>query len=154
MISLLPPVHIAIVPADRILTGLDELYTLIPRPADRTSSMVFITGPSRTADIEQILVRGVHGPGRDPCCDSGCRCACLLALMLFAAALGTAQVRIYVANGGDSRVTVIDPETNKVTGEIAVSPNPFGLAASPEGHWLYVTSRTKGVLDAVDLKDR
>jgi L-lactate utilization protein LutC len=63
LISLLPPVHIAIVPADRILTGLDELYTLIPRPADQTSSMVFITGPSRTADIEQILVRGVHGPG-------------------------------------------------------------------------------------------
>jgi L-lactate utilization protein LutC len=63
LISLLPPVHIAVFPADRILTGLDELYTLIPRPADRTSSMVFITGPSRTADIEQILVRGVHGPG-------------------------------------------------------------------------------------------
>lgn len=63
LISLLPPVHIAIVPADRLLTGLDELYTLIPRPADLTSSMVFITGPSRTADIEQILVRGVHGPG-------------------------------------------------------------------------------------------
>jgi L-lactate utilization protein LutC len=63
LISLLPPIHIAVVPANRILTGLDELYTLIPRPADRTSSMVFITGPSRTADIEQILVRGVHGPG-------------------------------------------------------------------------------------------
>jgi hypothetical protein len=63
LISLLPPVHIAIVPAACLLTGLDELYTLIPRPADRTSSMVFITGPSRTADIEQILVRGVHGPG-------------------------------------------------------------------------------------------
>jgi L-lactate utilization protein LutC len=63
LISLLPPVHIALVPAERLLTGLDELYTLIPRPADRTSSMVFITGPSRTADIEQILVRGVHGPG-------------------------------------------------------------------------------------------
>jgi len=76
----------------------------------------------------------------------------LLALMLFAAALGMAQVRIYVANDGDSKVTVIDPVTDKVTGEIAVSPNPYGLAASPEGHWLYVTSRTKGVLDAVDLK--
>ena len=50
-------------PLDRLLTGLDELYTLLPVPSDRSSSMVFITGPSRTADIEQILVRGVHGPG-------------------------------------------------------------------------------------------
>ncbi len=63
LISLLPPVHIAVVPAERLLSGLDELYTLLPKPADRTSSMVFITGPSRTADIEQLLVRGVHGPG-------------------------------------------------------------------------------------------
>jgi L-lactate utilization protein LutC len=63
LISLLPPVHIAVVPAERILTGLDELFALDPRPADHTSSTVFITGPSRTADIEQLLVRGVHGPG-------------------------------------------------------------------------------------------
>lgn len=63
MISLLPPVHIAIVQRDRLLTGLDELLTILPQPADETSSMVLITGPSRTADIEQILVRGVHGPG-------------------------------------------------------------------------------------------
>jgi L-lactate utilization protein LutC len=63
MISLLPPAHIAVVPRDRILTGLDELFTLVPDPAALSSSMVFITGPSRTADIEQILVRGVHGPG-------------------------------------------------------------------------------------------
>jgi L-lactate dehydrogenase complex protein LldG len=63
MVSLLPPAHIAIVPSNKLLTGLDELYSLIPKPADRTSSMVLITGPSRTADIEQILVRGVHGPG-------------------------------------------------------------------------------------------
>lgn len=63
LISLLPPVHIAVVPAERLLSGLDELFTLLPKPADQTSSMVFITGPSRTADIEQILVRGVHGPG-------------------------------------------------------------------------------------------
>lgn len=63
MISLLPPAHIAVVPQNRILTGLDELFTLLPNPAEQTSSMVLITGPSRTADIEQILVRGVHGPG-------------------------------------------------------------------------------------------
>ncbi len=64
MISLLPPAHIAIVPKERILTGLDELFTVLPDPAGQTSSMVLITGPSRTADIEQILVRGVHGPGQ------------------------------------------------------------------------------------------
>ena len=63
MISLLPPAHIAVVPAKRILSGLDELFTLVPRPAEISSSMVLITGPSRTGDIEQILVRGVHGPG-------------------------------------------------------------------------------------------
>ena len=63
LVSLLPPLHIAVVPLDRLLTGLDELYTLVPAPSERSSSMVLITGPSRTADIEQILVRGVHGPG-------------------------------------------------------------------------------------------
>jgi L-lactate utilization protein LutC len=64
LVSLLPPAHIAVVPRDRILTGLDELFTLVPLPAAASSSMVLITGPSRTADIEQILVRGVHGPGQ------------------------------------------------------------------------------------------
>lgn len=63
LISLLPPVHVAVVPQSRILTDLDELFMMLPKPADQTSSLVFITGPSRTADIEQILVRGVHGPG-------------------------------------------------------------------------------------------
>jgi L-lactate dehydrogenase complex protein LldG len=63
MISLLPPVHLAVVRTDRILTGLDQLFTLEPLPGQRSSSMVLITGPSRTADIEQILIRGVHGPG-------------------------------------------------------------------------------------------
>jgi len=63
LVSLLPPVHIAIFPRSRILANLDELLSILPRPADQTSSMVLITGPSRTADIEQILVRGVHGPG-------------------------------------------------------------------------------------------
>jgi L-lactate utilization protein LutC len=64
LISLLPFHHVAIVPANRILTGLDELFTILPNPAQQTSSMVLITGPSRTADIELVLVRGVHGPGQ------------------------------------------------------------------------------------------
>ncbi|MGI8745026.1 MAG: LutC/YkgG family protein [Bryobacteraceae bacterium] len=63
LISLLPPLHIAVIPASAMLTSLDELFTILPDPARRTSAMVLITGPSRTADIEQILVRGVHGPG-------------------------------------------------------------------------------------------
>lgn len=63
LVSLLPPVHIAVFPRSLILANLDELLGILPRPADQTSSMVLITGPSRTADIEQILVRGVHGPG-------------------------------------------------------------------------------------------
>lgn len=63
LVSLLPPVHIAIFPRSRMLANLNELFAVLPKPADRTSAMVLITGPSRTADIEQILVRGVHGPG-------------------------------------------------------------------------------------------
>jgi len=63
MISLLPPLHIAVVPESRIIGNLDELLRLLSAPAEQTSSMVLITGPSRTGDIEQILVRGVHGPG-------------------------------------------------------------------------------------------
>ena len=63
LVSLLPPVHIALVESSRLLTGLDEFLSVVPKPADYGASTVFITGPSRTADIEQILVRGVHGPG-------------------------------------------------------------------------------------------
>ncbi len=63
LISLLPFHHLAIVPRERILTSLDELFTVLPHPAEQSSSMVLITGPSRTADIELVLVRGVHGPG-------------------------------------------------------------------------------------------
>jgi L-lactate dehydrogenase complex protein LldG len=63
LISLLPPIHVAVIESARMLSGLDELLAIIPLPAEQTSSMVLITGPSRTGDIEQVLVRGVHGPG-------------------------------------------------------------------------------------------
>ena len=63
LISLLPPKHIAIVDRAKIISGLDELFRRVPQPAEAASSMVLVTGPSRTADIEMRLVRGVHGPG-------------------------------------------------------------------------------------------
>ena len=65
-VSLLPPVHVAVVEADRVLPSLDELFVL--RRSDflhgkMGSYMNIITGPSRSADIEYTIVKGVHGPG-------------------------------------------------------------------------------------------
>jgi L-lactate dehydrogenase complex protein LldG len=63
LISLLPPCHVAVIDRAAILENLDELFVKLPHPTAQSSSMVLITGPSRTADIEMRLVRGVHGPG-------------------------------------------------------------------------------------------
>lgn len=63
LISLLPPRHIAVIERAKILMSLDELFSRVPQPGALSSSMVLATGPSRTADIEMRLVRGVHGPG-------------------------------------------------------------------------------------------
>ena len=65
--SLLPPVHVALVKPSQTLEGLDDLYLLrrlayLRDGADAGAYMNFITGPSRTADIEQTLVIGAHGP--------------------------------------------------------------------------------------------
>jgi L-lactate dehydrogenase complex protein LldG len=62
-LSLLPPVHVAVIEESQILAGLDELMEREPRFPERSSAMIFITGPSRTADIERTLTVGVHGPG-------------------------------------------------------------------------------------------
>ena len=66
LVSLLPPVHIALVERGQVLPSLDELFTLRRRDfvdGQLVSYMNLITGPSRTADIEYQLVTGVHGPG-------------------------------------------------------------------------------------------
>ena len=65
--SLAPPVHIALYRRGQVLSSLDQILEKVPVSIDAGStskgrSIVFITGPSRTADIEQILIRGVHGP--------------------------------------------------------------------------------------------
>jgi len=59
--SLLPPVHVVLLPASRLLAELGEVLHLLPRPVP--AAVTLVTGPSRTADIELQLVVGVHGPG-------------------------------------------------------------------------------------------
>jgi L-lactate dehydrogenase complex protein LldG len=59
--SLLPDVHVTLVSEDVILPGLDELFAAVGE--DLPSSLAIVTGPSRSADIEQTLTIGVHGPG-------------------------------------------------------------------------------------------
>ena len=67
LVSLLPPIHVAIVRPQEVLESLEDLL-ILRRLAyhqgggDMGSYMNLITGPSRTADIEQTLVVGVHGP--------------------------------------------------------------------------------------------
>jgi L-lactate dehydrogenase complex protein LldG len=65
--SLAPPIHIALFRRHQLVGSLDEVLANLPisMSPDRPTanrSVVFITGTSRTADIEQILIRGVHGP--------------------------------------------------------------------------------------------
>lgn len=62
--SLLPPLHIVVVPNDRLVPGFEELFAELPHHATERAQTVLITGPSRTGDIELTLVRGVHGPTR------------------------------------------------------------------------------------------
>lgn len=61
ILSLVPPLHIAIVEPKNLLPDLVDLFRKMP--ADQNDKFVIITGPSKTADIEMQLVTGVHGPG-------------------------------------------------------------------------------------------
>lgn len=65
--SLLPPVHIALLPAERIVRTLPQAFDRLRAEHGEAlfgarSNLVIITGPSRTADIELSLTLGVHGP--------------------------------------------------------------------------------------------
>ena len=66
LVSLLPPAYIAVVRRGEVLPSLDELFVLRRQyllAHEGASYMNIISGPSRSADIEQTIVRGVHGPG-------------------------------------------------------------------------------------------
>ena len=63
--SLLPETHIAILPASRIVANMEAAFALIRHErGELPRNTQFISGPSRTGDIEQTIVLGAHGPYR------------------------------------------------------------------------------------------
>ena len=66
--SLLPPCHVAVFDRTALVESLEQVGLALeawhegPAPPERGAVINFITGPSRTADIELTLTRGVHGP--------------------------------------------------------------------------------------------
>ncbi|MFZ5646344.1 MAG: LutC/YkgG family protein [Bacillota bacterium] len=64
LVSTLPPVHVALVPARNIVATPGEAIKMICAGGRPPGYLSFITGPSRTADIERVLTIGVHGPAK------------------------------------------------------------------------------------------
>ena len=67
LVSLVPPVHVAVVRVEDVVESLDDVFLFRrleyhQNGGDMGSYLNFISGPSRTADIEMKLVVGVHGP--------------------------------------------------------------------------------------------
>ena len=63
--ALLTDTHVAVVRADRVVSGMEEAFALIRRERRTIPRAVnLISGPSRTGDIEQTIVLGAHGPFR------------------------------------------------------------------------------------------
>lgn len=66
---LLPETHIALVPASRIVAGMEDAFVLMRAERGGVANMMpravnMVSGPSRTGDIEQTIVLGAHGPYR------------------------------------------------------------------------------------------
>ncbi len=60
--SLLPPVHLCVLPASRIVASTTDVLRSLGDGRTLPSNLAIITGPSRSGDIEQIIALGVHGP--------------------------------------------------------------------------------------------
>ena len=64
-VSLLPETHIAVLPASRIVRAMEDAWALLRGEVTAMPRAVsFVSGPSRTADIEQTVTLGAHGPYR------------------------------------------------------------------------------------------
>ncbi|HZF28944.1 MAG TPA: cytochrome D1 domain-containing protein [Gammaproteobacteria bacterium] len=62
------------------------------------------------------------------------------------------KTRIVQTNSAGDDVHIIDPATNKIVGHIAGIEVGHGVAASPDGHWLYVSNEAASTLDVVDAR--
>jgi len=76
----------------------------------------------------------------------------VLSLVAASASVHAASVRIAQTNSAGDSVTLIDPATNTVVGEIAGIEVNHGAAAAPDGTRLYVTNEAESTLDVADLK--
>jgi len=65
-LSVLPPTHLVIARHEQLIPDLATAMAFLRKRYDEhwPSALSVITGPSRTADIEKILVMGAHGPKR------------------------------------------------------------------------------------------
>jgi L-lactate dehydrogenase complex protein LldG len=66
-VSLVPSIHIGVIYLHQIIRDLKELYALLNfdpevKKESLTNCMTFISGPSKTADVEATMVQGAHGP--------------------------------------------------------------------------------------------
>lgn len=59
--SLVPSIHIIFLRKENLVADMREAYALL-QEREKLDSMVFISGPSKTADIEAQMVHGAHGP--------------------------------------------------------------------------------------------
>ncbi|MDX1467812.1 MAG: LUD domain-containing protein [Acidimicrobiia bacterium] len=62
MASLIPDVHVVLLHVNRMARTISDLARRHPEWVSETANLVFVTGPSRTGDIELHLNLGVHGP--------------------------------------------------------------------------------------------
>lgn len=62
--ALAPWIHIAVLDQSKIVRTIPDAIALF----GAETNAVFVTGPSKTADVEGILIKGVHGPGVQICC--------------------------------------------------------------------------------------
>lgn len=65
MVSILPPIHLVLIRTKNMLPNLLSAIELYSKDLGQLPRyLTFVSGPSRTADIERVLTIGVHGPGR------------------------------------------------------------------------------------------